>query len=96
MKKPFKLPKRPKPPPMPPRKYKTGDWVAYGDERFPKVAQITGYGFPFGKSGPHYEIRYIDGYGNVIDTGRAENDLRPAEAPDPLPVPAPPPLPNDW
>lgn len=93
---PYKLPKRPKPPPAMPRKYKTGDWVNFGDERFPKVAQITG-GAPVGRGGSWvYDIRYIDGYGNVFDTGLSEDFLRPAEAPDPLPVPAAPPLPNDW
>jgi hypothetical protein len=95
MTKPFKIPKRPKPPPEPPRKYKTGDWVATGDARFPRIAQITGYGFPFGKFGPHYEIRYIDEFGTVTATGQAEEFLRPAEDPDPLPTPAAPPL-RDW
>ena len=91
MKKPFKLPKRPKPPPEPPRKFKTGDWVDIGD-RFPRVAQITGYGFPFGHGGPMYYLRHIDEYGTVDDTGLSEQYLRPADAPNPLPTPA---LPSD-
>ncbi len=94
MKKPFKLPKRPKPPPEQPRKYKTGDWVSHGNEQFPKIAQITG-GAPVGRGGAWvYDILYIDEFGNVIDTGLSERFLRPAEAPNPLPTPA---LPtNDW
>lgn len=92
MKKPFKLPKRPKPPPEPPRKYKTGDWVAYGSERFPKIARITGYGFPFGHAGPHYYLLHIDAFGTVTEAGQSEEYLRPADAPNPLPTPA---LPSD-